>query len=148
MPKKDKDALTEMQQRFADAYLIEPNGTKAAIAAGYSEKTAASTAWRLLRNTKVMAAISKARNERCERTNVDQDRVIFLINDTAERCSGEGEHYQPQHVLKAAELLGRHLGMFTDKLEVDSGLEGLGDRLQRALKRIEQTQDDKEQTIQ
>lgn len=32
--------LSERKQRFVDAYLLEPNATKAAIAAGYKEKTA------------------------------------------------------------------------------------------------------------
>lgn len=49
--------LTAKQQRFVDAYLLEPHGTKAAIGAGYSEKSAAVEASRLLRNAKVAAAI-------------------------------------------------------------------------------------------
>jgi len=52
------------------------------------------------------------------------------LKDTAERCSKEGQ-YQPLAVLRASELVGRHLGMFTDKLEVDGGLEGLGERMAR-----------------
>lgn len=54
-------------QKFVKAYLESNNGTKAAIAAGYSEKTAGAAASRLLKNVKVkemMAApIAKAAAE-------------------------------------------------------------------------------------
>jgi phage terminase small subunit len=70
--------LTEKQNRFVDAYLLEQNGTKAAIAAGYSEKSAAVEASRLLRNAKVVAAIEVQRApapEVAAETSLDQ-RVI------------------------------------------------------------------------
>jgi phage terminase small subunit len=54
-------SLTDKQKRFVDAYLLEPNGTKAAIAAGYSEKSAAVESSRQLRNAKVAAAIEAGR---------------------------------------------------------------------------------------
>ena len=40
--------LTAKQIRFVDEYLVDFNGTQAAIRAGYSEKTAAATATGLL----------------------------------------------------------------------------------------------------
>ena len=39
--------------RFVDEYQVDLNGTQAAIRAGYSERTAAQQASRLLRNVKV-----------------------------------------------------------------------------------------------
>ena len=45
--------LTAKQQRFCDEYLIDLNATQAAIRAGYSPKTAAQAAARLLTNVKV-----------------------------------------------------------------------------------------------
>ena len=41
--------LTAKQARFVEEYLVDLNGTQAAIRAGYSPKTAAATASRLLR---------------------------------------------------------------------------------------------------
>jgi phage terminase small subunit len=69
-------ALTEKQSRFIDAYLLEPDGTKAAIAAGYSEKSAAVEANRLLKNAKVREALDEARKAIQGRTGVTADRVI------------------------------------------------------------------------
>lgn len=49
--------LSPQHKRFADEYLVDLNGTQAAIRAGYSEKSAAVTASRLLRNANIRAYI-------------------------------------------------------------------------------------------
>lgn len=49
-----------MQQNFVYQYITCWNGTKAAIAAGYSEKTARFQASRLLTNVNIKAAIDEA----------------------------------------------------------------------------------------
>ncbi|EHM00540.1 terminase small subunit [Acetobacteraceae bacterium AT-5844] len=54
-------SLTEKQRRFVKAYLIEPNGKKAAIAAGYSPKGAEVQASRMLSQAKVQQALAEAR---------------------------------------------------------------------------------------
>jgi phage terminase small subunit len=69
-------ALTDKQQRFCDEYLIDLNGTQAAIRAGYSEKTASAQAARLLANVKVQSQIQKRKQERVERTEITQDMVL------------------------------------------------------------------------
>jgi phage terminase small subunit len=45
------------RERFAREYLLDLNGTRAAIAAGFSFKTAAQAASRMLRNVKVRALL-------------------------------------------------------------------------------------------
>lgn len=143
--------LKPMQQRFVDEYLIDLNATQAAIRAGYSEKTAYSQGQRLLKNVEIDKVVRLRVGDRVERTEVDQDYVIKTIVETIERCSqarpvydksGElvmmetpnGElapvyKYDATNVLKGAELLGRHLGMFTDKVEMGGKLaiESIGD---------------------
>ena len=47
--------LTERERAFVRQYLVDLNGTQAAIRVGYSEKTAASQASRLLRKSDVQA---------------------------------------------------------------------------------------------
>lgn len=51
--------LTPKQNAFVAAYLIDNNGTKAAIEAGYSEATARSAASRLLTHPGVIAALDQ-----------------------------------------------------------------------------------------
>jgi len=122
--------LTAKQQRFVAEYLIDLNATKAAIRAGYSEKTAGSVGGENLKKPEIAAAIQASMNQRTERTQVDADYVLRTIVDTIERCKqaepvrdrdGEatGEYkFDAGAVLKGAELLGKHLKLFTDKTEL------------------------------
>ena len=71
--------LTPKQQRFVEEYLIDLNGTRAYIRAGYTvkdEDTAAVMSSRLLRNDKVQEAIAEAQAKREERTKIDADYVL------------------------------------------------------------------------
>ena len=128
--------LTPKQQRFVAEYLIDLNATQAAIRAGYAKKSADVEGSRLLVNAKVSAAVATAQAKRSERTEIDADYVLASIVDTMERCKqAEPVRYQngdqvyvdtpdgeiaPAYkfdagaVLRGAELLGRHLAMFTD----------------------------------
>lgn len=68
--------LTPKQIRFVQEYLIDLNQTQAAIRAGYSEKTAAEQASRLLTNVNVSEAVQAAMKARSERTEIDADWVL------------------------------------------------------------------------
>jgi phage terminase small subunit len=70
------DRLTAREQRFVDEYLVDLNATKAAIRAGYSARTAASQASRLLRNVKVQEAIAAGKERLSERAEIEAIEVI------------------------------------------------------------------------
>lgn len=70
-------ALTDRQARFVDEYLIDLNATQAAIRAGYSAKTAAQIAEKLLRKVEIQGAIADARADQQKRTQVTADRVVL-----------------------------------------------------------------------
>lgn len=55
--------LTNKQKRFVYEYLIDSNGTQAAIRAGYSEKTAQEQSSRLLSNVMVQEIINNELDE-------------------------------------------------------------------------------------
>jgi len=69
-------AMTDQKRRFVDAYLVDPNGTKAAIAAGYSPKTAAAQASRLLKDVDVAAAIERGRKLLAVRSGITPEMVL------------------------------------------------------------------------
>ena len=142
-------ALTEKQKRFCDEYLIDLNATQAAIRAGYSVKNADKIGSELLGKTRVSETISRKIAERSKRTGINQDRVIqelariAFVNpqnvidsedasvredvkvktmDGAKGKSVERE-VRLNDKMKALELLGKHLGMFKDKLEVDADMD-------------------------
>jgi phage terminase small subunit len=61
---------------FIREYLIDGNGTRAAISAGYSAKTAHAAASRLLKNVKVRAEIDRLTDERAKKLDITADRVL------------------------------------------------------------------------
>ena len=127
-------ALTDKQQAFVNEYLIDMNGTQAAIRAGYSPRTANEQASRLLANVNVKAAVEAAKKEREKRSHVDQDYVLNTIVDTVERCrqarpvldrkgnpvmvetpTGDiapAYVFDPDAVLKGADQLAKHVGFY------------------------------------
>lgn len=108
---KKHQRLKERQRRFVKHYLIEPNATKAAISAGYSEKTAKQIGSRLLTNVVVKAAIEDGAIKIAEKLDITAGYVLGKIKETVERCS-QGEKFEASAVLKGSELLGKHLRLF------------------------------------
>jgi phage terminase small subunit len=68
--------LTPKQRAFVREYLVDLNGTQAAIRAGYSANSADVEASRLLANAKVRSAVDAAIKLRSERTDITADRVL------------------------------------------------------------------------
>jgi phage terminase small subunit len=71
-----KDARRE---RFCQEYLVDLIGAAAAKRAGYSPKTAASQAARLLTDANVAARIAFLKAERAERTGITIDTVVLEL---------------------------------------------------------------------
>lgn len=126
--------LTTQQELFCQEYIIDYNGTRAAIRAGYSEKTADVQASKLLRNVKVLARIRAIQKDRLEKLAVTQESVILNLLEVYDRCMQAkpvlewdcnehkmvetGEYtFDSKGALKAMEMIGKHLAMFTNKVE-------------------------------
>lgn len=71
--------MTPKKERFIVEYLIDLNATKAAERAGYSARTAYSAGQRLLKDVEVATALTKAQQERAQRTGVTADRVLLEL---------------------------------------------------------------------
>ncbi len=78
--------MNEKQKQFCNEYLIDFNGTQAAIRAGYSPKTAYSMANENLRKPEVQAYLKELIEKRNERTKITQDEVIRDIIEVKNRC--------------------------------------------------------------
>ncbi len=118
--------LTPKQERFAAEYLVDLNATAAAKRAGYSEKTAYSTGQRLLKNVEIQEAIQTRQGELARKLEVSQERVVGELAAIAfhEASDAPEAEMKVSNKLKALELLGKHLGMFTDKAEASVKVEG------------------------
>lgn len=81
--------LTPRQAAFVDEYLLDLNGTQAAIRAGYSERTANEQAARLLADVSISAEIDRRKLARSERTSIDAAWVLKRLADEAEADVGD-----------------------------------------------------------
>lgn len=135
--------LTDKQTAFVREYLVDLNATQAAIRAGYSERTASRIGPQLLGKTGVREAIEKAQAKRARRVEVTQDYVLSNLVEVVERTmqrapvlDRKGEQvtdeegravwtFDAKGANRALELLGKHLGIFTDKVRAEvSGPDG------------------------
>ena len=132
--------MNAKQRRFAEEYLKDLNATQAAIRAGYSERTAYSQGQRLLKNVEIKNAIKEVR-ERIQNENIATIKDIeeFLsmsmngeIDEEVVVTVGTGEGYSEavkvrkeistRDRLKAADLLGKRYGLYTDKVDMTQAL--------------------------
>lgn len=78
-----KSRLNIKQQKFVEEYVITGNATKAAIKAGYSEKTAATNSTKLLNNTKIAEYIEGLRQEMMDETILTGKDVLYRLSQIA-----------------------------------------------------------------
>lgn len=119
--------MTDQQRLFADQYLVLNNGTKAAIAAGYSEKSARSQASQLLVVEEIEQYIEERRIEASRIALIDAAWVQTRFKDISDRCmtavpvmemvDGEwvesGEYkFDSAGANKATENLGKIIGVY------------------------------------
>jgi len=77
-------ALTPRQHRFVEEYLVDLNGTQAAIRAGYARSGARTEGARLLTNADVQAAVDIAKTDRAKRIGIDAAWVLARLRDEVE----------------------------------------------------------------
>lgn len=130
-------ALTEKQKQFFKEYVVDANATQSAIRAGYSQKTAYSQGQRLLKNVEGQKFLAELMAEKESKLIADQDEVLkyltsvlrgesrateIVVEGTGDGCSEARTMKKApseKERLKAAELLGKRYGLYTEKVEAD-----------------------------
>lgn len=129
--------LTAKQKRFCDEYLIDLNATQAAIRAGYSKKSARQIADKNMSKVDIKNYIKQRMATKDSKLIADQDEVLEYLTAVLRGTSkstelvvealGDGRteaksvQKEPSEKdrLKAAELLGKRYGIYTDKVQAD-----------------------------
>ena len=113
--------MTDAQKRFCDEYLINFNATRAykmAYPSCKKDETANAASSRLLRNVKVKEYIYEKQKEMQKRTEVTQDMVINELAKIAFYNNEQTVELKTSDKIKALELLGKHLGMFKEQIDI------------------------------
>lgn len=143
--------LSAQHERFCHEYIADYHQTKAALRAGYSEKSAAVTACRLLKKDKILARVRELQDEQLREMSMSPSDVLYRLNRIMRREETEHvvanvktsrEFYDEKgkrvkesvevptvvqiptkifDATKAAELLGKHLRLFEDQEPQDKG---------------------------
>jgi phage terminase small subunit len=128
------NTLTPKQRKFCDEYLISGNATDAAIKAGYSPKTAKQTGSENLAKPDLKQYIEAELDKLHSAKIADAQEVLEYLTSVMRgehteqvlKLAGDGIQtiadidVSAKERLKAAELIGKRYGLFTDKV----GLEG------------------------
>jgi phage terminase small subunit len=106
--------LTEQNRKFVEHFMATGNATQAAIAAGYSRRSASQIAYQLLRKLQIQQAIAQ-RTQRDPAVWTREQRQRFWT--TVASGAGTFAKASLRDRLKASELLGRSQADFVERVE-------------------------------
>lgn len=118
--------LTAKQKKFVQEWMVDLCGTRAAIRAGYSEKSAANTASRLMKDPDVQAYRNELLKAKFDELGITRHSLAVEVYEMMQKCKGGTPHmvwnsetktYEPdgtweqneKGLYKGAELLSRLL---------------------------------------
>jgi phage terminase small subunit len=141
-----KKKLTTKQKKFTAEYIRTGNGTQSAIKAGYSKKSARVVACRNITNANIKETIQTA----AEKLGINSEFVLGNIKRATEisgklyqKTVGNGENVafvedmvDSQTFLKANDLLGKHLKLFTDQIEIKAEVKTEDQELTDAVRQL------------
>lgn len=123
--------MTAKQEAFAIEYLKDKNATQAAIRAGYSKKTAYSIGVQLLKKSDVREFLNSKQQEAAEKATITVESIAeSLCAIAANPLAKDADR------IRAYELLGKYLGMFTDRVEMKGQLDTTVSKLDGILKQL------------
>jgi hypothetical protein len=108
--------LTPKQTRFAEEYLVDLNATQAAIRAGFSKATARQKGHQLLKHPAIWAEIAARRAEIARTTEVTQEAVLTKLEEAFQAAMKDKQY---SAAVRAAELQGKHIGIFIDRTQLE-----------------------------
>lgn len=133
-------AMTNKQKRFCDEYLVDMNATQAAVRSGYSKKTAKQIGRENLTKPYIKKYIDERMAEKEESLIAKQDEVLsyltsilrgeteaeeIVVEGVGDGCSEARRMMKgpsEKERIKAAELLGKAHGTFTDRMSINGNI--------------------------
>jgi phage terminase small subunit len=113
----NKVKLSPKQILFINEYLVDFNATQAAIRAGYSRKSAHSIGQENLKKPAIQIAIREIMDKNITEVEVSANYVLKRLIEESKSLAQDAT---ANSRIRATELLGKYLTLFTDRHEVDN----------------------------
>ncbi|MDF1829972.1 terminase small subunit [Cycloclasticus pugetii] len=105
-------SLTPKQIRFVDEYLVDFNASRAAVAAGFSSKSAKVQGSRLLTNVNVRRLVERHQEATSKRLRITRDDVIKGLVVAAEQARLNKD---PTSMIAAMSEVSKMMGFYASK---------------------------------
>lgn len=112
--------LTPKQARFIDEYLVDANGTQAAIRAGYGAAGARVAAHRLLTNVAISSAIEARQRAHATRLSMERETVLAQLLEAVQMARVQ---MNPAGMVAGLREIGKLMGLYAPervKVAVDA----------------------------
>jgi phage terminase small subunit len=125
--------VTPKQEAFAIEYLKDKNATQAAIRAGYSKKTARSIACEMLARSDIQQFVRERQLEAARNASLTAESIAENLKEIAANPLAKDADR-----IRAYELLGKYVGMFTEKVEMKGQIDTAVTKLDGILKQLDE----------
>ena len=113
----DDKPLSPKRAAFVREYLVDYNAAQAAVRAGYAEKAAKVQGSTLLTIPNVAMAVQRGQAAKSGKVELTREMVISGLT----REANAGDLNVPNSArTRAQELLGKHLGLWTEKHQIEN----------------------------
>lgn len=127
----EQAVLNPRQARFVDEYLVDANGTQAAIRAGYGAAGARVAAHRLLTNVAISSAIAARQRADAQRLGMEREEVLAGLLAAVQLAR---EQMNPAAMVAGLREIGKLMGLYAPQrvgMAVDAGQAAELQRLER-----------------
>jgi phage terminase small subunit len=125
--------MTAKQEAFAIEYLKDKNATQAAIRAGYSKKTAYSIGCEMLKKPEVQQILREEQEKAAKNAVLTAESIAENLREIASNPLAKDADR-----IRAYELLGKYVGMFTEKVEMKGQIDTAVTKLDGILKQLDE----------
>lgn len=110
-----RETLTPLEEAFCANFVELLDAKAAALKAGYSATTARKTIFELMRRPGIQKRLSELRLEVIKKVGLEKRDILYRLARIAEKAEREGRYAD---ALRALELLGKNLAMWTEKTDL------------------------------
>lgn len=117
--RKGATSLDAREARFVQEFMVDLSQVNAVIRMGIKTKNPRQIGWQMMQRPHVRAAVDAGMKKLADALEINAKSELWAIHRIALRAEEDGDF---QAALRGRELLGKHLKLFTDKVELSGNV--------------------------